>query len=348
MLTKKQVKEIKEHLERAQNPVFLFDNDQDGLCSFLLLQRWLGRGKGVPIKSFPGLNADYFRKIHELKADYIFILDKPIVSGEFFSEVEKHNIPVVWIDHHLIEKALVPSFVNYYNPLFNKKKSNEPVTALCYQVTKRKEDMWIAVAGCISDRFLPRYYQDFQKKYPDLSIKTKDSYDVLYKSQIGKVIQILGSGLKDRTTNVINMTRFLIKARDPYDVLEENPKNHSFHKRFNQIKTIYDKLLNKAISLEKPKKRLLFFQYSGDMRISRDISNELCYLFPEKIVVIVYIKGTKASISMRGKNARGIFLEATKNLENAIGGGHDSAIGGQIKTEDVEKFRRNLEMMINS
>ena len=51
---------------------------------------------------------------------------------------------------------------------------------------------------------------------------------------------------------------------------------------------------------------------------------------------------------MRGKNARGIFLEATKNLENAIGGGHDSAIGGQIKTEDVEKFRRNLEMMINS
>ena len=45
MLTKKQVEDIKEHLEKAQNPIFFFDNDPDGLCSFLLMQRYLGRGK---------------------------------------------------------------------------------------------------------------------------------------------------------------------------------------------------------------------------------------------------------------------------------------------------------------
>ncbi len=65
MLTEKQVLEIKEHLEKAHTPVFFFDTDQDGLCSFLLLQRFIERGKGVPIRSFPGLNAEYFRNVHE-------------------------------------------------------------------------------------------------------------------------------------------------------------------------------------------------------------------------------------------------------------------------------------------
>mgnify|MGYP001604119763 FL=1 len=101
MLTDKQVKEIREHLEKAQNPVFFFDNDPDGLCSFLLLQRFIGRGKGVPIRSFPEMTKEYFRKVTELNADYIFILDKPNISKDFFKEVEQVNIPVVWIDHHV-------------------------------------------------------------------------------------------------------------------------------------------------------------------------------------------------------------------------------------------------------
>ena len=47
MLSEKQMQELKEHLDRAQNPLFFFDNDADGLCSFLLLARYIGRGKGV-------------------------------------------------------------------------------------------------------------------------------------------------------------------------------------------------------------------------------------------------------------------------------------------------------------
>ena len=86
MLTEKQVAEIKSHLEKAQNPLFFFDNDQDGLCSFLLLQKFIERGKGVSIKSFPDLTEEYFRKVHELNADYIFILDKPIVSEKFWEK----------------------------------------------------------------------------------------------------------------------------------------------------------------------------------------------------------------------------------------------------------------------
>lgn len=346
MLTKKQIKEIKEHLDKAQNPIFFFDNDQDGLCSFLLFQRYLGRGKGVPIKSYPDLLKDYFRKVNEFKADYIFILDKPCVSKEFFEEAEKINIPVVWIDHHFNEEQKIPSFVNYYNPLLNKSKSGEPVTALCYQITEKKDDLWIAVVGCISDKFVPKCYGDFEKKYPELSIKSREAIDIYYKSQIGRIARILSFGLKDRTTNVINMIRLLIKSKNPYEILEENSKNHTLHHRFKQVESKYQKLLEKAIFIGKNKEKILFFQYGGDLSITSDLANELIYLFPDKLVVAVYIKGAKANISARGKNSRKILLKAIKDLENATGGGHENAVGGQINAEDVEIFREKLKKQI--
>jgi hypothetical protein len=52
---------------KVMNPIFFFDNDNDGLMSFLLLQRYIGRGKGVVIRSFPDLNVSYYRKVVELK-----------------------------------------------------------------------------------------------------------------------------------------------------------------------------------------------------------------------------------------------------------------------------------------
>lgn len=346
MLTKKQVKEIKEHLNKAQNPIFFFDNDQDGLCSFLLLQRYLGRGKGVPIRSFPGLNKDYFRKVNELKADYIFILDKAVVLEEFFKEAEKINMPVIWIDHHIVDKETIPSFVNYYNPLLNKSKSEEPVTALCYQITNKKNDLWIVVVGCIFDKFVPEFYSEFEKKYPDLSIKSRKPLDIYYKSQIGKIARIFGFGLKDRTTNVINMMRFLMKVKTPYEVLQENSKNHTMHYRFKQVESKYQKLLKKAISIGKKQDKMLFFQYGGDLSISGDLANELSYFFPDKLIVVAYIKGVKVNISLRGKKSRDILLEAIKDLKEVSGGGHETAVGGQIQLEDLEKFRENLERIV--
>lgn len=347
MLTKKQVIEIREHLEKAQNPIFFFDNDPDGLCSFLLLRRYLGRGKGIAIKSYPDMNAEYFRKVNELNADYIFILDKPVVSDEFFDEVKKFNIPVVWIDHHKTEQTKkVPKFVYYYNSALTKtKKKNEPVTYLCYKITEKKEDMWLAVVGSISDRFIPEFYKDFMKNYPDLSIKTKEAFDVFYKSPIGTIARMLYFAIKDTTSNVVKMIKFLISVKSPYEVLEETSKNKDMHQRFKLIYRKYDKLIEKAKSIA-TKNKLLFFQYAGDISISADLANELTYLYPEKIVVVAYLTGIKANISARGKNVRKIILEAVKGLEGATAGGHEFAVGGQIKIEDLEKFRENIEKEI--
>ena len=340
MLNKKQIIEIREVLDKSQNPVFFFDNDVDGLCSFLLLSRFSGKGKGVPIKSFPEMDETYIRKINEFGTDAIFILDKPQVSKRFFDEVEKMNLPVIWIDHHLIDNLYIPKSINYYN------FSEVPTTYLCYQVTEKEEDLWLAVCGCVADHYVPEFYKDFVKKYPELAIKTKNAFEILYNAEIGKVARLMNSGLKDRVTNVMTMIRNLLGADGPYDVLEENSKNRIMHNRFNYIDRKHQKFLAKAKEVGNSKDKLLFFQYGGDMSISSDLSNELSYLFPNKIIVVVYTSGAKANISARGKNVKDIILDSIRDFDGATGGGHEDAVGAMIKTVDVEKFRVNVEELV--
>lgn len=340
MLNQSQIKEIKEHLEKAQNPLFFFDNDPDGLCSFLILQRYLGRGKGFPIKSAP-LDLNYFRKIKELEPDYLFILDVPDVSEEFFKELQKINLPIVWIDHHIYDVTKIPNFVDYYNP-FSKKSQLSSTTDLCYQVTKRKEDLWLAIVGSISDKFVPDYYSEFKKNYPELAIDSNDAFEILYDSDIGKVAQLLGNGLKDSTTNVIRMIKFLMKAKGPFDVLQEVPANREMHEKFNSISKKYKKFIEKAKS-EIDSSKLIFFEYGGNMSMSAELANRLSYLFPERFIFVAYIKENFVNISGRGKNVKSILDKVLKDFDNAKGGGHEDAIGARIMKKDLERFKLRIK-----
>ncbi|MFQ5531054.1 MAG: DHH family phosphoesterase [Candidatus Nanoarchaeia archaeon] len=351
MLTKKQIKEIKEHLEKAQNPLFFFDSDPDGLCAFLLLQRFIGRGKGAIMKSSFESVSIYLSKIHELNADYIFLLDTAVVHKAFFEEVRKINIPVVWIDHHLIEKSQIPSFVNYYNPRFNKEKGFEPTTCLCYQVSQKKEDLWIALVGCLSDKFVPEFYSDFCRIYPDLVLSSKkknlDAFDIIYGAPIGRISQMFNAGLKDTTTNVVKMLKFLMKVKSPYEVLEGSDKNARMIERFEDIDKKQKKLVKRATNNVKLGDAFIIFKYEGETSLTGELANELSYKFPDKTILVIYIKGPKANISMRGKDALKIILKAIHGLKDARGGGHDKAVGGQIKAEDINKFTKRVKDLLD-
>ncbi|MFH1500469.1 MAG: DHH family phosphoesterase [archaeon] len=341
MLTKGEIEEIREHLNKAQNPLFFFDNDADGLCSFLLLRRFIQRGKGVAIRSFPDLNVSYFRKVQELKPDYIFVLDKPIIADSFVEEAKKLNIPLVWIDHHDIGE--VSKDIYYYNPT-RARGNNVPTTFLCYQVSQKKEDKWIALCGCIADGFLPDFSEDIRMEYPELWRSVQTAFQGVYTTELGKLTRIFSFALKDRTSHVVTMIKYLSSIKSPYDILDEK-KAHQMLFRFNQVDSKYQKLIQKAESFVK-KGNLLYFQYGGELSLSADVSNELIYRHPDKVVVVVYIKGVKANISLRGSmDVRTLTDEAIKGIEGATGGGHLHATGAQMQVEDLPKFKENLERL---
>lgn len=339
MLTKEQIQEIREHLENAKNPVFFFDNDPDGLCSFLILQRFIGRGKGVAIKSAGSINKSYFRRVEEFGADYIFVLDKPFIDQDFIELAEKKNLTIVHIDHHPNNG---PYLKYYYNPRLSS-NTHEPVSDICYRITGRKEDVWIAVTGCVSDCFLPDFMEEFKKKYPELiNYKYKTAFDVLYNTEIGKIAIIMSFGLRDTTSNVVSMMRFMLNASNPSTLLEENHKTKSFLTRFETIYEKYSKLLGKAEELRK--ENILFFSYSGDVGLNRDLANELMYKYPEKIIAIAFINGNRANISLRWEkgNIRTPAMNAVKGIEGATGDGHEHSLGVQMTSDKLAVFKKNL------
>jgi len=344
MLSNKQLEEIREHLEKAQNPLFFFDNDVDGLASFLLLRRFCGKGKGIAIKSFPQLNGSYARKIHEFKPDYIFVLDKPLIDKEFRDEAHQLNIPIIWIDHHPMPDYFREAGIHYFNPLLEgQEKDNVPVSYLCYKVIRKKEDEWIALLGCLSDWFIPEFAEDFAKEYPDLFTFTKNAAKALYETELGLIIKMLNFALKDRTSNVVKMLKNLLTIKSPRELLEVSPKTASIHKRYKQIIKRYEKLIGRAKSFAKNNKKLLFFQYGGDLSLSSEISNELSYLFNDKVIVVAYIKGAKANVSVRGLmvDVRALTAKALEGIESTSGG-HEHACGATLQVEDLPRFRDNL------
>lgn len=339
----KDVSEVRELLNASQNPLFFFDNDPDGLASFLLLRRYINTGKGVVIKSFPELNASYVRKLHEFKPDYVFVLDKPLIDPLFIEATKQLGMKLVWIDHHPPQE--IDDEICYFNPLLNKPGTNEPVAYWCYQIAGKKEDLWISLIGCVGDWFLPEFYREFYEKYPDISSdKVQNAAGVLYNTQIGKLAKILSFALKDKTTNVIKMLKLLIQIKSPYELLEENSKTKSIYNRFNQINRKYTKLLERAKALSSGK--IIFFQYGGDLSISGELANELFYLFPNKIICVVYLKGNEATASFRANiNIREKVAEAMRDI-GGRSGGHKNACAAKLSVTDLPKLKENLERLL--
>lgn len=346
MLTEKQIVEIRGHLEAAQNPVFFYDNDADGLCSYVLLRKFIGRGKGVAVRTHPDVDVGYVRKIRELNADYVFVLDRPFLGKKFVDAIKEMQIPIVWIDHH------ETNFENYgyenlfvYNPMNGKKKSSEPVVYWSYKIANRAEDIWIAIMGCIADHYLPDFVGDFEKKYKGYWGNVKQPFDAYYGTEIGVLARSLSHGLKDSISHVVYLQNFLIKCQGPAEMFLEIDSSSSFGKQHDLIRGKYVKLLERAekeISAKGP----IFFKYGGDLSISSDLSNELSYKYPGRTIMIAFNNGMFYNFSIRGKKVREILEKILPEFDGATGGGHDNAVGARIKTEDLERFKKEFEERI--
>ena len=343
MLSESKCKEIREHLEKSQNPVFYYDNDEDGLCSFLIFSRFLGRGKGIAVRSYPDLNVSYAQKARELGADAVFILDKPILDPEFLKALKELSLPVIWIDHHELqgESFEVDESFFSYNPLYGKPKSSEPVTYWAQKICRRKEDIWIAIMGCIADHYLPDFAEDFARQHPDLwgrnIIKPFDAY---YRTEIGKLARALNFGLKDSTTNVVHLQNYLIKCSSPSEVLMDVPGNAQFRTTYGKLYSRYSSLLEQALLCKQG--ALVFFSYGGETSMSSQLSNELVYRFSDCVIGVAYTNAGITNISLRGDNVRDILIRILPKLSNATGGGHPNAVGARIQSADLLKFRELL------
>ena len=337
-LTTEEIKYIRDALDESARPLFFFDDDPDGLSSFLLLYRYKGDGIGVCVKSTPELKVDFARKIDEYHPDTIFILDKPLVSQDFLDKCKGKK--VIWLDHHEPQK---PKGAKYFNPRVHDDADNRPTSYWAWRITQK--DLWIGMTGTVGDWCLPDdITKEFKAQYPTLITEDINRpQDALFNSGIGKIAKMFSFLLKGNTSDVNKSIKILTRIEDEKELLTHTTSRAKLlWKRYKGMDKEYTELLN-SINTDDPE--IILFTYK-ETRISftSDISNELLYLYPERLIIIAREKGGEMKISLRTT-----VLDLPKILKKALvgidgyGGGHTHACGGCVKKDQFDEFIENIK-----
>ena len=355
MITKSELKELRDELLSAKKPMIFFDDDNDGLCSFLLYYRFLkdytDDVKGIILKISPELDGDIFvRKVEEYNPDKLFVLDKAIISQNFLDSI---HTPVIWLDHHPLVGRMR---VKYYNPLKHKSKKfpqdTRPTSYWAYKTVEkdRPQDLWIATVGVISDWHIPEFLKSFSEKYPDLlppDKKIENPGTIIYDTPLGKLIRIMYFNLRFQAKDAMTSVKIMTRINDPYEILEQRtPAGKYIYKQYEKFNKNYERIKSQVkIGDEK----LILFEYSDQYSITQELSNELVYTYPENFIAICREKDGVMKCSFRAAklDVRSILEKALHNVEGS-GGGHEHACGGNVKLSDWPKFLENLRHELNN
>ena len=338
-----QIKQAREHLDGCKRPLFFFDDDQDGLCSFLQLYRYKKEGKGVIVKTTPKIDSVFVKKVEEFRPDKIFILDMAVVEQDFLDAMK---VPVVWIDHH---GPFERNNVKYFNPRVSNPQDNHPTSYLCYQIVH--QEMWISCVGCIADWFIPPFINEFRKDFSDLiEHDFKSPGDILYNSKLGHLIRIFSFALKGKITDVNKCIGIFTRINSPYEILnQETAQGRFIYKRYEQVNKLYEPLIKEVMETTgKTSEKLVLFNYQDDKSsFTSDLSNEAIYRRPDKIILIAREKNGEMKCSLRSSEIilPPLIDKALAGL-GGYGGGHEHACGLNVKKEDFEEFVSRLRKMI--
>lgn len=331
MIPDTQIKEIRKALEESARPLIFFDDDPDGVCSFLQFYKINPEAKGVIYKVAGPLDVRFLKKVEEFQPDTIFILDISMVSQEFLNKVSN----VYWIDHHA---PLERKNVHYYNPMINSKgKDNRPISYWAYKITNNNNP-WLALIGCVGDWFLPEdIRKDLEDKelLPD-AIKTPE--DALFSTGIGKIARIVSFVLKGTSKDAMKNTKVLSRIKDPNEILEQSTSQGKFiWKQYQKFNSIYEGIFN-AIKTDDDK--LIVHTYSENKTsLTSDLSNEILYKHPDKFIIICRENNGEMKCSLRSAKYKVLpkLKKAIKDFEG-YGGGHEYACGCNVKKRDFEEF----------
>ena len=340
MLTQQQLQEIRQALEQAKNPLFFFDDDTEGLTSFLLLYRKYKKGHGIPVKAPQTEELLYLRKIHEYSPDVVVVLDRPVLPQSLINQIQ---VPIIWIDHH---EPVSRQGVKYYNPMVNTKGDNRPTSYWCYQVVQ--QDLWIAMIGIIGDWYIPEFVNDFE--YKELLGNAKTPDDILFETEFGKLIKVFNFALKGGTSDVRKHIAALMKMESPLEILQQTTSRGKFvYHHFEKVNQAYEKVLQEGLKI-KGKDGVFVFTYpSSHHSFTGTLSNELLHRINEKVLIIAREKEGEMRISLRGKNTSILpWVKQALEKVGGTGGGHDMACGANVKKEKFPLFVEEIRKLVKA
>jgi single-stranded DNA-specific DHH superfamily exonuclease len=330
MVSEFNLHKFKEELIQCSRPLFLFDDDPDGLCSFLLLYRFVKKGNGRAIKGST-INNNMIDFVNSYQPDLLVVLDKADIEEEFLEGIDCKK--VIWIDHH---KPVKKKVTLYLNPMIDS-DDNSATSYWAYKVVE--QDLWISAVGMVSDWQLPdkKMIASLKKNYPDF-LKGKTPEKALFEDDVGKLAKIFSFNLKGKTSDVVASMKILSRVENPYDILEgKNAQTRLLLKMFEKNNKEYDRLINSVVVDDED---LVVFMYiSSENAFTTDLSNELLYKNPEKLILVARESNGSYKCSLRSAKYNILeILEKVLSSINGSGGGHKYACGAVIDSSRFDDF----------
>lgn len=346
MLNEKQMQEIKKELDGSERPLFFFHDDADGVCSFLQFYKHANKGKGIVIKSTPKIDENHVAAVKNYEPDKIFILDLAMVTQDFVDAV---NQKIIWIDHHdrqdIGENAI--RGVKYYNPKQNNKEYNTCIAKISYDIFK--EHLWLGAIGTVGDWQLQEDIRnEINDKLPDLfDKKITLPAEALFTTKIGELAKIINFCMKGNIKEVHKTFKVLTRINSPYELLNQESEQAKFvMKRYKKFADSYNRLLKDAENKYNKNESVLVFTYPGhEVSLSGELSNELLFKYPDKVIIIARHHDGKMKTSFRSSGeikVKNILEKAIVGINGRFGG-HEYACGGMVEDSDWDEFIENIK-----
>lgn len=322
----------------AKRPIVFFDDDADGVASFLVTQRVLGRTFYAPVKKRPNLGETLAGIATQLGADLKVVLDVAELDDAFLS-APPHT---VWIDHH---DAQDPRGAVYLNP---KAAGGEPVPTSVLVRALLGGPAWIAAVGSVADYFVPDFLGEVREAYPELVPDFATVEDLVFSSPLGELALIFETCVKGTVPEARRKLDLLRAIVEPSDLLEgSSPAGARIRRAYLADRELYDGFLAEALAKDADGPLFVFTYAHGGHTFTAQLSNELAYRMPGRVVLVAseYAGAYRCSLRSQSVELPGLLREALEGVDGA-GGGHPHACGAHVATADFERFCERLRSLL--
>ncbi|MFW5746470.1 MAG: DHH family phosphoesterase [Nanoarchaeota archaeon] len=327
-------------LENAVRPLFLFDDDADGLCSFLILYKLVNSGRGMAVKARPTVEPMFLRKVTEYDPDLVVVLDKSGISEEF---IDRCNVPILWVDHHEPQDYIPKEKITFVNPLEHGLEPY-PTCYWAYQIAGAPdESLWLVATGCVGDwQIIPDVHERCIESFPSFCPEGKGGApDYLFDAPIGTLVKIFMLNLKGKSSDVYKSIKTLTRIKGPDEILQQQtPAGRFIYSRYSKLIGEYNQLLERVSDAATGDRLLLFIYNDVSTSMTSFLSNEVLYRFPRKVTLIARKSNGEYKCSLRCSppmSLKDIMASIIPSVDG-YGGGHDQAVGACIQEHDFEKF----------